>query len=482
MISQALIRVRNSILKDEFFRPILNGHFKTLYSHISDSWEDIAKLYHRKNKDVALTLAVLKTLYLLNSWVMKTTQVKGERIGKKGDDLSLIYDPETQDTYQISPIENYELGAEYKGTFQGNGLSLTIQDNSREYDLIDDLASDRGYINAEDIKQDIISSCLNFLNLCKCDNLVKLALWIGENAEYNERTEKDNDEDFYNILSPYPNNVLKRRYDCINKQLHLRAAIPSYEDMPECEAISRMIVEGQEISDSQALIEFGIDFFNLVHPRKELIEGMKNPYLVYNEFGPISVDIAAMRAAIRARARSKNGRVALAAFFSSIGASKTTIANLTNYGYIKVDDSGENLTYGKVEKKRPISLFTASAKAINAIGGKSATLRQHSVIALSDEVAQEKGNKTAIDTLEPLNNAELMQLKAKEQAREQALEAREQAENAKRQAIRAAKKAASPDTSAPIAEETKRRGRPRKEPLKRGRGRPKGSTKKAAAK
>lgn len=473
MISQALVRVRSSILKDDFFKPIINAHFKTLYAHISDSWEDISKVYHRKNKDVALTLAVLKTLYLLNSWIMKTTQVKVERIGKKGDDLSIIFDPDTQDNYSINPVENYELGDMYKGTFEGNGLLLTIQDNSRDYDLIDDLSSNRGYMNAEDIKQDIISACLNFLTLCACDNLVKIALWIGDNGEYNERRELESDEDFYNILSPYPNNILKRRYDAVNKALHLRAAVPSYEDLPECEALSRMLVDGQGVNDTQALIELGIDFYNAVHPKKELAEGMKNPYLVYNELGPISIDIAAMRGAIKSRARSKNGRVALSAFFSSIGASKSTIAAIRNYGYIKVDDGEENLTYGKVEKKRPISLFSASAKAINKIGAKGAKLREHSAIALSDEEVQEKA---PLNDITPLNDDELVQLKAKEKAREQALEAQAQAENAKRQAIRAAKKATA-DHAAPVAEETKRRGRPRKEPLKRGRGRPKGSVK-----
>lgn len=475
MISQALIKVRNSILHDDFFAPVIKAHYQTLYKHIFDHWEDIAKIYWRKNQDIGLTLAVLKTLYLLNSWVMKTTQVKVERIGKKGDDLSLIYDPETQDMYNINPVENYDMGDMYKGTFEGNGLILTIQDNSRDYDLIDDLSSDRGYMDAEDLKQDIISACLNFLNLCACNNLVKIALWIGENAEYNERKELESDEDFYNILSPYPNNVLKRRYDAINKALHLRSAIPSYEDMPECEALSRMIVEGQAINDAQALIEFGIDFFNVVHPRKVLEEGTKNPYLVYNEFGPISIDISAMRTAIKARARSKNGRVALASFFSAIGASKSTIANLANYCYLKVSDDKESLTYGKVEKKRPISIFSASAKEVNRIGTKGATLRQHSVKTLSDEEIQGKGNQSA-DMVE-LDNVALAQLKAREKAREKALALEAQAETEKRQAIRAAKKATA-DPVAPVAEaEKKKRGRPRKEPLKRGRGRPKGSIK-----
>lgn len=480
MISQALVKVRNSILHDDFFAPVIKAHYQTLYKHIFDRWEDIAKIYHRKNQAIGLTLAALKTLYLLNSWILKTTAVKVERIGKKSDDLSLIYDPDTQDNYSINPVENYELGNLYKGTFEGNGLSLTIQDNSREYDLVSDLASDRGFINAEDLKQDIIEACLNFFNLCKCNNMVSLALWVGDNAEYNERQEKDSDDDFWRILSPYPNNVLKRRYDAVNKALHLRAAIPSYEDMPECEALSRMLADGQGINDNHALIELGIDFYNAVHTRKTLEEGAKNPYLVYNELGPISVNIAAMRGAIRTRARTKSGRVALSAFFSSIGASKSTIAGLKDYGYIKVDDGEEKLTYGKAQKKRPISLLSASAKAINKIGGKGAKLREHTAKTISASDITMAEGKMAADMVE-LDNVALEQLKAREKARENAQAQALALEAEKRQAIRKVM-ADHVAPIAPIAEETKRRGRPRKEPLKRGRGRPKGSTKKAAAK
>ena len=164
-------------------------------------------------------------------------------------------------------------------------------------------------------------------------------------------------------------------------------------------------------------------------------------------------------------------------FFSSIGASKSTIAGLKDYGYIKVDDGEEKLTYGKAQKKRPVSLFSASAKAINKIGGKGAKLREHTAKTISASDITMVEGKMAADMVE-LDNVALEQLKAQEKAREKTLEAQTQAEAEKWNRIRNTKKAMADHVVAPVTEaEKKKRGRPRKEPLKRGRGRPKGSIK-----
>ena len=414
MISQALVKVRNSILHDDFFAPVIKAHYQTLYKHIFDRWEDIAKIYHRKNKDVGLTLAILKTLYLLNSWVLKTTAIKVSNENRKADDTRIIFDPVTQDEFGINPEENFDILGDHRGAFDADSHRLyTIADNSRDYDMIDELSStNRGIMNNEDVKQDIITACLTFFDLCKCNNLVSIALWVADNGEYDERKEREDDSDFYNILSPYPNNILKRRYDRVNRELHIRSAIPSYEDLPECEALSRMAIIAQDTTGAKELEEFGIDFFNAIHSKKVLEQGMKNPYLVYENGLPIAPNMETIRAAIRQKARSKSGRHALLAFLSSIGASKTTQAAILRYGFVAVLEKGETVTRGDVSRRvdvhRPVALAKASATAINSLGRK--------------------------------------------------------------------KVKASPDTSAPV-EESKRRGRPRKEPVKRGRGRPKGSIK-----
>ena len=400
MISRALLKVRNSIIHDDFFAPIVSAHFSSLYRHIGDSWEDVAKVYKRK-PNIGLALGVLKTLYLLNSWVLHTTNAAVRRKTESSKSTNLVYDPNTAREFGITPEENSFIlqpdGAQ--GVFDDCAVP-TVSDSSWQYDLVDELAEDRGFMNAEDMKSDIVEAVLGFFKLCACNNMISLSLWIGENGEYHEQREKEDPvSDFWFILSPYPQNALKRRYDRINKGLHVRASIPSYEDSSEMEDIEKLVFNQVDSHDPYSLIDFGIDFWRAIHPRKELEKGVKNPFLVYGTDSglPFDVDITAVRAAIKQKARSKSGRAALQALFSSWGASREIVAafvaNLAIVGIHKhTQRTGNSAT--NVERKMAIMAISPAGKELVRKGGlrKDITaVKTDSELTPSQEIKRGRG-------------------------------------------------------------------------------------------
>lgn len=391
MISVALKRVRDSIIHDVYFAPIIREHFNTLYAHLGDSWTDVVKVYRRKS-DIGLTLGVLKTLYLLNSWVLRTTGAAIQRKRESAESANLIYDPNTIREFGINPEENDFLLAtdSCEGKFDDCTIPV-ISDSSWQYDLIDELAQDRGFMDYEDMKADIIESVMSFFKLCECQNMVSLSLWIADNGEYHEQREHDDPHsDFWAILSPYPQNILKRRYDRINKGLHIRSTIPTYDDSSELEDIERMVFNQLEDHDPHTLIDFGLDFWRMVHPKKELEAGIKNPFLVYDpESGlPVDVDISAVKTAIRQKARSKSGQAALSALFASWGASRESIAalspNLAITGLHKHTQHSGNTTT-KTEKR--VAIMAASPKGKELVR-KGAVRKDVAVLKTDSELTQ----------------------------------------------------------------------------------------------
>lgn len=391
MISQAIKKVRDSIIHDDFFKPIISEHFSSLYNHIGDTWEDVAKLYRRK-PEIGLTLGVLKTLYLLNSWVLRTTNAAIKRKVESSESDNLVYDPNTSNEFGVTPEENsFILGIDdAQGTF-GDCAIPTIADSSWQYDLIDELATDRGFMDFNDMKADIIEAVLNFFHLCKCSNMVTLAMWIAESGEYHGQREKDDPHsDFFNILSPYPQNALKRRYDRINKALHIRSTVPTYDDSSEMEDIERIVFHQMEGRDPHGLIDFGVDFWRAVHPRKELAKGVKNPFLVYDpESGlPFDIDVTAVKAAIRQKARSKSGQAALHALFSSWGASRETIATLSqNLAITGIHKHAQRTGNNVAKTETRVTVMTASPAGKEAIR-KGAVRKDVTVMKTDSELTR----------------------------------------------------------------------------------------------
>ena len=402
MISQALKKVRDSILHDPYFEPIIKAHFNTLYAHISDSWEDVSKVYRRK-PDIGLTLGVLKTLYLLNSWALRSTNAAVRKKQESSESANLVYDPDTTREFAITPEENDFVLApdEAQGAFDDCAIPV-VSDSSWQYDLIDELSESRGFMNFEDVKGDIIEAVITFFKLCECRNMVALGLWVSENGEYHEQREKaDPHSDFWAIVSPYPNNMIKRHYDRINKGLHVRSIIPTYEDSTEIEDIERLLFAQLEAHDPHSLVDFGIDMWSALHPRKKLEKGIKNPFLVYDPDSclPYDIDIAAIKAALRQKARSKSGQAALQALFASWGASRETIAalspNLAICGIHKHTQRRPNgETTAKTEKR--VAVMAASPKGRETIrkGGvrKDVTIiRTDSELTPSQEIKRSRG-------------------------------------------------------------------------------------------
>lgn len=400
MISTALKRVRDSIIHDDFFAPIIKVHFNSLYAHLGDSWEDVSKVYRRR-QDIGLTLGVLKTLYLLNSWALRSTGAAIQRKRESTESANIIYDPDTIREFGINPEENSFILApnEAQGVFDDCTLPA-IMDSSWQYDLIEELAESRGFMNYEDMKNDIVESVLCFFQLCKCDSMVSLALWVGDNGEYHETREKNDPvSDFWFIVSPYPQNMLKRRYDRINKGLHARSIIPTYDDSSELEDIERLVFNQLESHDPHSLIDFGLDFWRAIHPKKELESGIKNPFLVYdNDSGlPYDIDLSNVKAAIRQKARSKSGQAALRALFSSWGASRETLAalapNLAITGLHKhTQHSGEATT--KTEKRVAVMAATPRGKELirkGAVRKDITVLKTDSELTPNQEIKRSRG-------------------------------------------------------------------------------------------
>lgn len=389
MISQALVKVRNSILHDDFFGPVVSAHFKTLYNHIGDKWEDVSKVY-RRNPDVGLTLGVLKALYLLNSWVLRTTNAAIRRKVESEDSANLIFDPDTTREFNITPEENSFILAidEAQGAFDDHSLPI-IADSSWQYDLLDELSESRGFMSHEDMKSDIVEAVLNFFRLCECQNMVSLAVWIASNGEYHEQREREDPvSDFWHILSPYPQNSLKRRYDRINKGLHIRAVIPTYEDSSEIEDVERLVFNQIEAHDPHGLIDWGVDFWRAVHPRKELEQGIKNPYLVYDSGLPVDIDLAAIRQAIRQKARSKSGQAALQALFSSWGASRESIAALSqNLAIVGIHQHTQRTGNTATTTETRVAVMAASRQGKELVR-KGAVRKDVTVLKTDSELTQ----------------------------------------------------------------------------------------------
>lgn len=253
-----------------------------------------------------LTITALKTLIYLDSWIKRTTT---QSIEKKD--------------YLDSAV---------------NPNHYCVYDNSREYSLLEELAYDRGFCNAEDIAEDIIAASLAFLN--------------GEGqSEYRCGVYNPNWGRFYNPL-PYPWNVLERKYDEISRGLHLRTSIPVItgrdgEELDQIEALDRILNKSSghkchNTLDLQEIIE-DLDSLLVCALYGEGQDDYRS-FLLLDDNDNYFFDYAAIKARIATINRTKNGKEAMLKVASILGLSREGKLSLARTGKVVIKERVESST------------------------------------------------------------------------------------------------------------------------------------------
>lgn len=274
MLSLPGSRIFKCIVNSDFFKVNKWDISELIDNAVKLNLDDLFALYE-VDKDRVLAVMCLKTLFYVDNWVKYSTMSKVENISNCVDNLQI--DP---DVY-------------------------TIRDNSQQYSMLEELTDNMGYMDTEDIAQDVIYVCLAFLN-----------------GEY-DMGQKGN-------LSPLPQNVLERRLYSLRNELHLRATVPLLDDCERYDAMDtlRDVLPAAE-GETETLINFDKQLCNCLYSGKK---SNNSTFLDYS-CGYACLDYAKLRTRINYLRRTKTGRGALEYLFSSLGMSRTAIARFIAAGW-----------------------------------------------------------------------------------------------------------------------------------------------------
>lgn len=295
---------------------LVSGQLKPLPG--MDKEERIAQL----NDEIGrlLTITSLKTVIYLDSWLKRTTIAAVE----KKDYIDSCVNPD----------------------------HYSINDNSREYSMLEELAYDRGFCNAEDIAEDIIAASLAFLN--------------GEGqAEYKCGVYNPNWGRFYNPL-PYPWNQLERKYDEISRGLHLRTSIPVMtgrdgEELDQIEVLDRILNNSNSHKtrnnlDLQEVIE-DLDCL-LVCALYGEGKDEYHTFLLLDQDDNYYFDYSAIRARVNTVNRTKNGRDAMMKVASILGLSREGKLSLARTGKVAIKERVESSAGIVTTRERKAAITT----------------------------------------------------------------------------------------------------------------------------
>lgn len=322
-------RVFSSLVNNPFMKQVIasnqDGLTDLLQSARYITGDNLLELYSGKeiSKDRVLAITALKTLIYLDNWIKKTT----------------IKDVEKKEYYDQ----------------EVNAVSYCVYDNSKEYSMIEEIAYNHGFMDHEDMAEDIITASLAFLN--------------GEGQEeyrtgvYNPAWGR-----YYNP-SPYPWNVLKRKYDELSRNLHLRAAIPVLEDkdgdpMDQIETLDLILsnsnsyqyyeaCNGRDLQDTITEIDYRL-CCALYGPEKA-----DNKTFLLVDQGVYYFDYAAIKARISTLKRTKSGMAALMHIASILGLSKEGRAALIATGKISTKEKIETARGMKAVREKRIAIASS---------------------------------------------------------------------------------------------------------------------------
>lgn len=274
MLTTPGAKIFKCLINSDFFKANKFDVSELIDSSINLNLEDLFALSDI-DRDRVLAVLALKTLFCLDNWIKYSTMGKVEKIRKKVDELGI--DP-----------DNY-----------------TIKDNSNQYSMLEELSDDSGYINVEDITQDIICAC-----------------WAFMSGQY-DTGKKGN-------LSPLPQNVIERKLYKVSNELHLRSVVPSLPDEGPYDAMDMLkdVLPSIDGANSYELIEFDRQLAHCLYNSKKYDD---ITFLDWSE-GYAQLDYYKLRVRINYLKRTKSGRGALETLFASLGMSKTAIARFLAAG------------------------------------------------------------------------------------------------------------------------------------------------------
>lgn len=204
--------------------------------------------------------------------------------------------------------------------------SAFVNDNAKDYELMQEISSNCGFSGPDDVARDIILASYEWLNRVYTCTLASA------------------------VDTPY--NALIRECRSLSKELHARHNVPSLDlDSDDEEGASidleRLMFEADCIVESegrqrdvelgytstqQALVEINHDLVTYLYPRKRNSKDQDKYTFLADCGGYWALDYSAIRARIAYLNRTKSGRGAIAALESQLGYSRENRGSLMKEG------------------------------------------------------------------------------------------------------------------------------------------------------
>lgn len=243
--------------------------------------------------------------------------------------------------------------------------TASIFDSGVDYGIMDELSTDRGFMNHEDIARDIVTEAV---------------VWIHDVRTNAIESSTD-----------LPWNRLIARYRATSRELHARHNMPSLDEVESYESDSEgftlnMATLAQEsnavacsygresdiargyMSAQQALIELNADLVAALYPKKRDSLNQDSYTFLYDCGGYYMLDYAALRSRINYLKRTKSGVEAIARLESELGFSRIHRGELLSNGKARLSKKTVQKSYTGNAISRLVEVESYSAPLASAKG------------------------------------------------------------------------------------------------------------------